>query len=90
MKNFFSEINGVTLTFSDIQNQNEFLEYVDVLIERIKNSKIDYIYTQIPGFEILDAKGFSDKEIDYWLDYTKRDSSLIWESAKEIQGDWLA
>jgi len=90
MKNFFSEFNGVTLTFSDIEVQDNVLEYIDVLLTRPHGNHLDYIFTRIPGFEVLESKGFTQKEIDYWILYTMKDSALIWDVAREIKGEWLA
>lgn len=90
MKNFFSEIDGVTLTFSDIQVKDNVMEYVDLLFERVKDDKVDYILSRIPGFKKIDSKGFSDSETRRQLHYALKNSALIWDIAREIKGEWLA
>lgn len=86
MKNFFSEIDGVTLTFSDIQVDNNGMEFVDLLIERVKDNQLNYILSRIPGFEVLDSVGFSSSEIRRQIHYALRNSYLIWDNAREICG----
>lgn len=90
MVNFFSWFQGVSLTFSDIIETPDGPDYVKILLDRCDKNNFDYILTQIPGFEVLEAKGFSDEEIKYWMDYTLRSSFLIWEMAREKQADEIA
>lgn len=87
MKNFYSNANGVSLSFSDIMSEPDAPRFVKILLDRPAEENFDYILTQIPGFEVLDMRGFSDEEVKFWIDYTMRNSFLIWEMALERQAE---
>lgn len=90
MDNFFSKFDGVTLSFNDMAEGEDGREFVEVLIDRINGKNFDFIFTKIPGFRVLDTRGFSDDEIKRWLEYTMRNSVLVWEIAKERRDEKLA
>ena len=90
MKNFYASEDGVSVSFSDILTEPDTPRYVKILLDRCDKNNFDYILTQIPGFEVLESRGFTDDEIEKWIDYTKCNSFLIWEYALERQAEELA
>ena len=91
MKNFFSEMQGITLTFSDFKINSNGLNYIKIYFERpSKENFFDYIESAIPGFEVIDSKGFSDEEIKDCLTYAMRNSFLMWDVAHKNAGDFIA
>ena len=87
MKNFFSEFNDVTLTFSDIQLDKNGMEFMRIYFERpCKIHFFDFIESRIPGFEVVASEGFSDNEIAFWLNYAMRNSFLMWDFSRKKVG----
>ena len=89
MKNFFSEIDEITLTFSDIQINGCGMEYIRIYFERPNENGFDFLETTLPALNVKACKGFNKEEQVNLLDYTRTNAFLIWETARE-EGEPLA
>ena len=83
MKNFFSEIDGITLTFSDIRVNNSGMEYVRIYFERPNDNGFDFLESTLPALSVKKFAGFSDIEIKNLLSYAQNNAFLIWDIARE-------
>lgn len=83
MKNFFFEIDEITLTFSDIKTNRYGMEYIRIYFERPTDDGFDFLETTLPSLKIKKAHGFGEKETARLLDYARTNSFLIWEIARE-------
>ena len=53
MKNFYSEIDEVTLTFSDIHTTTDGMEYIRIYFERPTENGFDFLESTIPSLRVL-------------------------------------
>lgn len=83
MKNFFSEIDEITLTFSDIRINSSGMEYIRIYFERPRVGGFDFLESTLPACDIKKFAGFSDTEIKNLLSYARNNAFLIWEIARE-------
>ena len=83
MKNFFSEIDEITLTFSDIRVNNSGMEYVRIYFERPNAGGFDFLESTLPALSVKNSAGFSDVEIKNLLNYARNNAFLIWDIARE-------
>ena len=86
MKNFFSEMDGVTLTYSDIGVNRDGLEYIKIYFERPTEADFDYLETELPTQIIKKSHGFSLAEQADLMDYLQKSAYLIWK----VAGDKVA
>ena len=89
MRHFFSEIDEITLTFSDIQINGCGMEYIRIYFERPNETGFDFLETTLPTLVIKKSSGFTAEENLRLLDYAKTNAFLIWEIARE-DGEPLA
>lgn len=89
MKHFFSEIDKVTLTFSDIHVNSYGMEYIRIYFERPNENGFDFLESTLPMLNVKKSFGFSNEELIELLDYAKTNAFLIWEIARE-DGDEVA
>ena len=89
MKYFFSEIDEVTLTFSDIQTNCDGMEYIRIYFEHPNETGFDFLETSLPALRVKSCGGFTKKETADLLDYARTNAFLIWEIARE-DGDKIA
>lgn len=89
MKHFFSEIDEVTLTFSDIQTNRDGMEYIRIYFEHPNENGFDFLESTLPALRVKSSEGFSKKETDNLLDYARTNAFLIWEIARK-DGDQIA
>ncbi|MCL2047500.1 MAG: hypothetical protein FWG87_02120 [Defluviitaleaceae bacterium] len=82
MKNYYSTIDNVTLTFSDIEAVNDF-EFITTRFERASGNGFDYAEGKLPNNLFYKAFGFSEDELLEMQDYLQRNSCIIWELARE-------
>lgn len=82
MKNFYSEIDEITLTFSDVKVSKDGMEYVRIYFEKPTDNGFSYLESIIPGLNIKDTEGFSENEIKELLEYANQNSFIIWQLAK--------
>lgn len=88
MRHFFSEMDEISLTFTDIQKNRHGMEFIEIHYERPSETDgFDYLDAVIPGFEIIKSKGFTDKDISFLKQYALDNSILIWEIAREEGGN---
>lgn len=83
MKHFFSEIDEVTLTFSDIQTTADGMEYIKIYFERPNQSGFDFLESTLPMLSVKKFFGFTKEESARLLDYAEINAFLIWEIARE-------
>lgn len=83
MKNFFSEIDEITLTFSDIHFTSSGMEYIRIYFERPTENGFDFLESTIPSFRVKERSGFSDVEVNKLLGYAQRNAFLLWDIARE-------
>lgn len=83
MKHFFSEIDEVTLTFSDICINRYGMEYIKIYFERPNENGFDFLEATLPTLNIKACDGFSKEESARLLDYARTNAFLIWEIARE-------
>lgn len=82
MKNYYSKIDEVTLTFSDIEEVNDF-DSITFRFERPNESGFDFAEGKLPENKISKSFGFSEDELLQMEEYVRTNSFLIWEIAKE-------
>lgn len=86
MKNFFSEMDNISLTFSDIALNDNGMEFMRIYFERPSDSGFDFLESIIPGFNVVASRGFSESEIDSLLNYAMRNSYLLWDFSRQKVG----
>ena len=86
MKYFFSEIDEITLTFSDIEINRHGMEYIRIYFERPNEHGFDFLESTLPTLNVKDCKGFDMEERRELLDYARTNAFLIWEIAREDGG----
>lgn len=82
MKYFFSEIDEVTLTFSDIKINRDGMEYIRIYFEHPNSDGFDFLESTLPTLRVKSSMGFSQKETADLLEYAKTNAFLIWEIAR--------
>ena len=87
MKNYYSTVDDVVLTFSSIEQVNNF-DSITVLFERANKNKngFDFAEGKLPNNLFYKSYGFSEDELMDLENYLLRNSFLIWEIAKEREG----
>lgn len=92
MKYFFSEMDEVVLTFSDIHTNRDGMEYIRIYFERPNDSGFDFWESSLPSLDIVEAAGFSEEEMTRLKDYARINAFLMWDIAREHmrEGDMLA
>ena len=85
MSNYYSTVNDVVLTFSNIYTEND-TEVLDVRFERATDKGFDFAEGKIPHFMFNKCCGFSEDELMQFEKYLRNNSSLIWDMAREKDG----
>lgn len=83
MKYFFSEIDEITLTFSDIQANRDGMEYIRIYFEHPNANGFDFLESTLPALSIKKSAGFTEEKSARLLDYARTNAFLIWEIARE-------
>ena len=83
MKYFFSEIDEITLTFSDIQVNRNGMEFIRIYFEHPNSSGFDFLESTLPTLNVKNSGGFTGEETARLLEYAKTNAFLIWEIARE-------
>lgn len=83
MKHFFSEMDEITLTFSDIHVNRNGMEFIRIYFERPTDGGFDFLESTLPALIVKDANGFSPEETAQLLNYAKTNAFLIWDIARE-------
>ncbi len=85
MKNYYSTVDNVVLTFSDIEEYNGF-DRITVYFERPNNNGFDFAEGKLPENQFYKTYGFSEDELMQMERYLRNNSFLIWEMARESGG----
>jgi len=83
MSNYYSTINGIVLTFSNVLIDENGFENIATRFERVNESGFDFSEWKTP--ELINTKtfGFSEDELFEQERYLRNNLLLIWEMAKE-------
>lgn len=82
-KNFFSEIDEITLTFSDIDVTADGMERIRIYFERPTANGFDFMESALPALTVKKSAGFDEREQKELLEYARTNAFLIWEIARE-------
>jgi len=85
MKNFFSEMNDITTTFSDIRQNCDGMEYIKIYFERPNENGFDFLESSLPSLSVKSSFGFNQIELQNLLDYARANAYLMWDIAREHQ-----
>lgn len=83
MKNFYTEIDGVILTFSDITKTEDGMEYIRIYFEKPVDGDFNFLESTLPSLDVVETEGFTEQEQKELLDYASRNAFIIWELARE-------
>ncbi|MCI9423255.1 MAG: hypothetical protein HFG81_11175 [Dorea sp.] len=83
MKNYYSTIDGIVLTFSDIEEDSNGFDSITFRFERANDSGFDFAEGKLPENQIYKSYGFSEDDLLQMQEYLKNNSFLIWEIAGE-------
>ncbi|WP_204245521.1 hypothetical protein [Eubacterium sp. An11] len=86
MKNYYSKIDNITLTFSDIEEREGF-DSITFRFERPNEHGFDFAEGRLPENMIYKSYGFSEDELMQMERYLRNNSFLIWEIAREEGGE---
>ena len=82
MKNYYSTVDNVVLTFSDIEEKNGFDEII-VYFERPNKNGFDFAEGRLPENQFYKSFGFSEDELIKLSKYIRNNASLIWKIAQD-------
>lgn len=87
MKHYYSTVDGVVLTHSDIEEKN-FLETITLYFERAMEEKdgFDIAELILPNYNFTKVMGFTEDDVFELEEYARNNAPLIWELAKEYAG----
>ena len=83
MKNFYSEVDDVTLTYSDIKTTEDGMEYIRIYFEKPVEDGFCFLESSLPLLNVVETEGFTEQEQKELLDYASRNAFIIWELARE-------
>ena len=83
MKNFYSEIDEITLTFSDIHSTPDGMEYIRIYFERPTENGFDDARCELPSYTWTEKRGFTDKEIDLFHQLLESNAHLLFRYAAD-------
>ncbi|MBD3879534.1 MAG: hypothetical protein SR1Q5_07610 [Quinella sp. 1Q5] len=83
MKYFFSEIDEITLTFSDIHATRDGMEFIRIYFEAPNENGFNFLESTLPTLNVKDSSGFTKEETLRLLDYARTNAFLMWEIARE-------
>ena len=86
MKNYYSRIDNITLTFSDIEERDRF-DSITFRFERPNEQRFDFAEGRLPENMIYKSYGFSEDELKKKKKNLRNNSFLIWEIAREEGGE---
>lgn len=82
MKNYYSTVDNIVLTFSDIEEKNGFDE-ITVYFERPnENGGFDFAEGKLPENHFYKCFGFSEDELMKLNKYIRNNAPLIWKIAQ--------
>lgn len=83
MKNFYTEIDNITMTFNDITKTEDGMEYIRIYFEKPVEGGFYFLESTLPALDIVETEGFTEEEQKDLLDYASRNAFIIWELARE-------
>jgi len=89
MKNYYSTVDNIVLTFSDIEEKNGF-EEITVRFERPNEHGFDFAEGKLTNNMFYKCFGFSEDELLELERYLRNNSFLIWDIAREKEGVTVA
>lgn len=89
MKHYYSTVNDIVTTFSDIYSSPTKGESIIVHLERATEKGFDMAEFILPSIACLRNSGFSEDELLAQEKFVRNNSALIWEIARE-DGDIIA
>lgn len=89
MKNYYSTVNDIVCTFSDIEEEHGFDE-ITIRFERQNETGFDFAEGKLPENVFYKCFGFSEDELMKLEKYMKNNSALIWKIAQEEGGKTVA
>jgi hypothetical protein len=82
MKNYYSTVDGIVTTFSDIEENNGFDE-ISVRFERANDKYgFDFAEGKLPENVFYKTYGFSEDEIMELQEYLRNNAFIIWQMAE--------
>ena len=84
MKNYYSTMDNIICTFSDIEEVQGFDE-ITIRFERQQESGFDFAEGKLPNNMFYKSYGFSEDELLELEQYMKNNALLIWELAREVK-----
>lgn len=86
MKNYYSTIDNIVLTFSDVEEDKNGFDSITFRFERSNENGFDFAEGALPENQIYKTYGFSEDELMQMQEYLKNNGFLIWEIANEKGG----
>ncbi|MCD8023146.1 MAG: hypothetical protein LUF30_09305 [Lachnospiraceae bacterium] len=87
MKNYYSTVDGIVTTFSNIEEDRDGFDHIAVRFERMNNvDGFDFAEGKLPETEIYKTYGFSENELLRLKRYMRNNSALIWKIAQREGG----
>ena len=83
MKNYYSTIDEVVLTFSEVQEDENGFASIMARFERPNESGFDFSEWKLPILYNSKAYGFSEDELLQQKRYLRNNGPLIWDIARE-------
>ena len=83
MKHYYSTIDGIVTTFSDIHRSALRGESILVYMERANAHGFDTAEFLLPSITCTKYSGFNEEERAKLTEFVRNNSSLIWEIARE-------
>ena len=77
MKHYYSTIDQVVLTFSDVEEDRDGFEVISFRFERPNASGFDFAEGKLPENQIYKSYGFSEDELLQMQEYLRNNSFLI-------------
>ena len=82
MKNFYTEIDGITMTFNDIARTDDGMEYIRIYFEEPTEGGFNFLESTLPMLDVVETEGFDEGEQKELLEYASRNAFIIWELAR--------
>ena len=83
MKHYYSTIDGIVTTFSDVHRSALRGESILVYMERANAHGFDTAEFLLPNITCTKYSGFNEEERTKLTEFVRNNSSLIWEIARE-------
>lgn len=85
MKHFYSEIDDITMTFGDIHENKDGLEYIPLYFEKPIAEGFAFCEMNLPMLNPYKSFGFSEQDLCELAEYARNNAPLIWQIAREAE-----